>query len=143
MLVKCHDLIDISLKRGPYFIVGEMHKDKTISYIKHLAINCYPSFPDDEILEQTPDIWEAQLFCRELDALAVLKERCGFGCNCGIHDSIGKIWKVTRSGREKEGITYGYCDCSRPDYHKERFETIYDVKEIYTYTQKTGKLNEL
>jgi hypothetical protein len=135
MLYKSVNLIDGSLKQGPYYIVGEVHHDKTISYIKNLAVKCHPCFPDDEVLEQTSEIWEAQLFCRKEDALSVLKDRCGFGCNCGACNKTGKVWVVTWSGRKKSGITYGIVDCSDPNYHKDRFETVYDVAELESYTQ--------
>ena len=143
MLCKSFDLISRDLKHGPYYIVGEVHdSDGSIYYIKHLAYNCHPCFPDDEILEQTNDIWDAQLFCRKEDALSVLKERCGHGCNCGACNKTGKVWEVTWSGRIKEGITYGMCDCSKPNYSKDHFETIYDVKEIESYAQKMRHSNE-
>lgn len=136
MLCKMFNLIASDLKHGPYYIVGELHKNGNIFYIKHLAVNMHPCFPDDEILEQTNEIWEAQLFCRKEDAISVLKERTGFGCNCGACDKIGKIWEITRSNRKKDGITYGTVDCGAPDYYKDHFETVYDVKEIETYSQK-------
>jgi hypothetical protein len=126
-----------NLAEGPFYIVGEVYdSDETISYIKTIAIRCHPSFPDDEVLEQTPDIWEAQLFSRLNDAMIVLKERCGFGCNCGACNKTGKVWEVTRSNRTKENVTYGYCDCLRPGYHKDFFETVYNVKEIASHVQK-------
>jgi hypothetical protein len=129
------DLIPADQKQGPYYIVGEVHKDGEIFYIKHLAVNCHPCFPDDEILEQTNEIWEAQLFCREEDAMSVLEERTGFGCNCGACNKVGKVWLVTHSGRTKEGITFGRINCQDPDYHKNRFETVYDVREIMSHTK--------
>jgi hypothetical protein len=135
MLNKTFHLIDFDLRRGPYYIVGEVHKDGEIFYIKHLAIKCHPCFPDDEILEQTNEIWEAQLFRRKEDAIAVLHERCGFGCNCGACNKTGKVWEITNSGRKKEGITYGTVNCADPAYHKNMFETLYDVKEIESFVQ--------
>ena len=135
MLCKFLNLIDSSLKRSPYYIVGEVHKSGEIYYIKHLAVNCHPCFPDDEILEQTNDIWKAQLFCRKEDAVSVMKERTGHGCNCGACNKTGKIWEVADSGREKEGVNFGICDCSLPGHDRDFFETVYDVKEIGSHTQ--------
>jgi hypothetical protein len=135
MLCKFFDLIDRDLKQGPYYIVGEVHANGDIYYIKHLATKQHPCFPDDEILEQTNDIWEAQLFCRKEDALSVLKERTGFGCNCGACNKIGKIWEVTDSNRTKDGITYGICDCSAPNYHKDCFETMFNVEVVEQFWQ--------
>lgn len=132
MLMKSEHLIPQETKRFPCYIV--MQKNiKPIgyspSYVKHYGIERYPTIYSDDITEMTEKIWESALFCRIEDAKEISK-LCNFRCNCGCVERKGIILKVTRSGREENGVTYGYVDCEKPDTQERHFKVCFDVEEI-------------
>lgn len=123
-------LIPQELKTTPVYVVGERRKDGAVRYVKHLAVSQYPTWLNDEVLEQTDLIEEAAKFCRREDAEIVAKERCTGRCFCGDRVRVGVVLRLTISGREKDGVTCGVVDCAKPGHDKEWFETMFDVEKV-------------
>jgi hypothetical protein len=129
MLQRSKHIIPAKAKKEPYYIVMQKDKNGTRNfYIKRYGLSIFPTYLSDDISETTESIWEAEMFCRKEDAIKLAK-LCTFKCSCGCIHHVGKLIKVTRSDRKKDGVTYGYCDCRRPDYKKDYFETVWDVVE--------------
>lgn len=128
--MKRKDLIPFEQRKMPVYIVAQKdnHNKKHDYFVKHYGVENYPTYLSDDITEMTENIWEAAMFCKKEDAQEVAK-LCNFRCNCGCYDHSGILLEIAYSGREKDGITYGDCDCQKPGYNKEYFETVYDVKE--------------
>ena len=130
MLKRSKHIMPAKDKKEPYYIV--MGKDKNGKsdpyYIKQYGICIFPTYLNDEISETTGNIWEAAMFCNKKDAIQIAK-LCSFKCGCGCINRAGKLIRVTKSDRKKEGITYGHSDCRKLNYYKEFFETVWDISE--------------
>ncbi len=139
MLMLSKDLIPHEEKiKGPWYVVMTKNKksdEKT--YVRNFGIQKFPTSLDDAIIEQTENLCDAIMFCKKEDAKKVAG-LCTFKCNCGACDRVGKLIKVTRSGREENGVTYGSCGSWDVLEHKKRYyEVVFDyVEEKKEYPAK-------
>jgi len=132
MLMQSKHLIPMAEKNPPFYVVVEVDKCGTKRYVHHYGIEKFPTHLDDAIIEMTPNRCDAIMFCRKKDAEKVAQQ-CTFRCNCGCVIHVGKLIRVTRSNREKEGVTFGECLSWDVLEHKQDFfDTVYDYEEEET-----------
>jgi len=135
MLMHSKYLIPLEDKKEPWYIVMTKNKksDRVI-YVKNYGVQKFATYIDDSIIEQTENLCDALMFCRKEDASKVASS-CTFKCNCGCIDKVGKLIKVTKSGRTKDGVTYGEsASWSIPGAKEIYFNTVYDyVEEDFEY----------
>ena len=132
MLMSSKHLMPYEDKKEPYYIVMELYKnDESKSYVKNYGTQKFPTSIDDSIIEMTPNLCDAIMFCRKEDAEKVAM-KCTFKCNCGCIHHVGKLIKVTRSNRKEEGVTYGHIKNwdEGEDVKKHYFEVVFNYKEL-------------
>lgn len=128
----------ISFMSQPFYIVFTENKNnigKDRIYVKHFGLEKFPTILDDTIIEQTENIWDALKFLKKEDAIKVAG-LCTFRCNCGCVDKVGKLIRMSYSGRMEDGVTYGEIKLDTEEQKKRHFEVFYDcVEEEKEYPQ--------
>ena len=131
MLMQSKHLISQDKKKPPFYVVVQVDKkDGSKIYVKHYGVEKFPAHGDDSIVETTTNRCEALMLCRKKDAQKIA-QLCTFKCNCGAIHHVGKLIRVTMSGRKKDGVTYGIIDKSWDimGNKEEFFDTVYDYSE--------------
>ena len=131
MLMQSKHLMPQENKKEPFYIVAEAYKnisDESFylddwKYVENYGIQKFPTSIDDSIIEMSPNLCDAIMFCNKEDAEKVAM-RCTFKCNCGCVNKVGKLIEVRRSNRKEEGVTYGHIKSWYEDIEAKKNELL-------------------